>query len=112
MIVNLLSDIDGTTSAISGTNNVVHGTNNVDCNSPISIGTKDNKVPTESYGMCNCINNPPLISTILHAIEKNVQHGTNGTFQVVLREPPAKQLPQKTQEPCAPDHLFMGRQSQ
>ena len=95
VIFNLFSDIDGTNGAISGTTKL-----HLDHNPSTFIATKAVAVSIESCRMCNCTDNQPLICTTPNAVEKHVQHGTNGKFEVVPKETSAKQ---PSPEPLLPE---------
>ena len=102
MFVNLLPDIDGTTAVIPDTSMIILGTSEADHNSSVSVGIKVTTAPTEPCGMCNCINRESLFCIILHAAEKQMQHGTDGIFRVTPKEPPAKQPPPEPPPPEPP----------
>ena len=102
VIVNLIADIDEITTTIPDTKTVILGTSETDCNTSVSVGTKEITVSTEPCGLCNCTNNESLFCTILLAAEKPLQHGTGETFGVIPRKPPAKQPPPEPPTPEPP----------
>ena len=102
VIVNLLADIDKTTTVIPGTSTIVLQTSEADHNSSVSVGTKVTTSHTEPCGMCNCTNKGYLFCTILHAAENQLQQGTNGTLGATSSEPPTKQPPPEPPPPEPP----------
>ena len=104
MIVNLIADIDETTTAIPGTKTVVLGTSEVDCNTSVSVGIKETTVSTKPCGLCNCTNNESVFRTVGHAAENQLQHRVNGIFEVIPKDPPVQEPPPEPPPAEPPPH--------